>query len=254
MRTNQSAWARSLWSVAIAVAAFGLAASDAAAQTPSTWSRRRSRRPSRCRTARRCPCRCGAMRSTPTTATPSNGSEVVTVPGPRIVVPAGDTSLTIKLTNLLPEATSLVIPGQPFSAAPVRTADGRVRSMTAGDAAGATARLHVHRPEARHVPVPERLAPGGAGPDGPLRRDDAGRGRRGTAARRSSGSYAHEVVLVYSEIDQGAAPGRERRHRTGTPPAVRRARSTTGRRCSSSTASRTRMMRWPPSTRARPAR
>ena len=44
-----------------------------------------------------------------------NNGEVVTVPGPRIVVPPGDTSLTILLTNLLPdEPTSLVIPGQPF--------------------------------------------------------------------------------------------------------------------------------------------
>ncbi len=56
--------------------------------------------------------------------------EAVTVPGPRIVVPAGSSRLEIKLTNLLPEPTSIVIPGQPFAAEPARNADDRVRSMT----------------------------------------------------------------------------------------------------------------------------
>ena len=65
----------------------------------------------------------------------SNNGEVVTVPGPRIVVPPGDTSLTILLTNRLApgEPTSLVIPGQPFEATPAKGADGRVASMTLGD-------------------------------------------------------------------------------------------------------------------------
>jgi len=35
-----------------------------------------------------------------------------TVPGPALTVPAGDTTLTINLTNALPEAVSLVIPNQ----------------------------------------------------------------------------------------------------------------------------------------------
>ena len=48
-----------------------------------------------------------------------DGTEVVSVPGPRITVPTGNTTLTIKLTNLLSEPTSVVIPGQRFVAQPV---------------------------------------------------------------------------------------------------------------------------------------
>ena len=60
-----------------------------------------------------------------------NNGEQVTVPGPRIVVPPATRRSRIVLTNCLPdEPTSIVIPGQPFAAAPVRNADGRVRSMT----------------------------------------------------------------------------------------------------------------------------
>lgn len=75
---------------------------------------------------------------------------VVTVPGPQITVPPGDTTLIINLTNNLPEATSIVIPGliqtsgrspQPFitdsqtrdrktSFANVATALGGSRSFT----------------------------------------------------------------------------------------------------------------------------
>ncbi len=42
-----------------------------------------------------------------------------TVPGPPIVVPPGDTSLTINLTNNLPEGVSIVIPGQNATMTPV---------------------------------------------------------------------------------------------------------------------------------------
>ncbi|MCD6706869.1 MAG: Ig-like domain-containing protein [Thiobacillus sp.] len=64
------------------------------------------------------------------------------VPGPALVVEPGDTSLTVNLTNNLPEATSIVIPGQamPTGLAPVKFTDGsgrqRVRSFTAEAAAG----------------------------------------------------------------------------------------------------------------------
>ncbi len=43
----------------------------------------------------------------------------VTVPGPELVVAAGDTSLTVHLENGLPEPTSLVIPGQITTMTPV---------------------------------------------------------------------------------------------------------------------------------------
>ena len=42
-----------------------------------------------------------------------------TIPGPALSVPPGDTTLTINLTNNLPEATSIVIPGQVTSMNPV---------------------------------------------------------------------------------------------------------------------------------------
>lgn len=47
------------------------------------------------------------------------GAGTVTVPGPRLTVPPGDTTLTIILTNNLPEPTSLVIPGLQTALSPV---------------------------------------------------------------------------------------------------------------------------------------
>jgi FtsP/CotA-like multicopper oxidase with cupredoxin domain len=67
-----------------------------------------------------------------TTGTPS-------VPGPALTVPPGDTVLTVHLKNNLPEATSIVIPGQVAAMTPVwddgttgarTSASARVRSFT----------------------------------------------------------------------------------------------------------------------------
>ena len=61
------------------------------------------------------------------------------VPGPALTVPPGDTVLTIHLKNNLPEATSIVIPGQVAAMTPVwdngmsgarPSASARVRSFT----------------------------------------------------------------------------------------------------------------------------
>lgn len=61
------------------------------------------------------------------------------VPGPALVVPPGDTTLTVHLKNNLPEATSIVIPGQVAAMTPVwdngmsgarPSASARVRSFT----------------------------------------------------------------------------------------------------------------------------
>jgi FtsP/CotA-like multicopper oxidase with cupredoxin domain len=148
MRTNKSGWARSLslWSIVVAVAAVGLAASNATAETvhliaaPVTkivklpngsavpvpmWGYALD---GNCPSPSDIPpCYDGVL----------NNGEVVTVPGPRIVVPPGE-DLVILLTNLLPEPTSLVIPGQPFDAhLPVRNADGRLRAMTGETPSGA---------------------------------------------------------------------------------------------------------------------
>lgn len=71
---------------------------------------------------------------------------VPSVPGPALVVPAGDSSLTINLRNALggpgAEPVSIVIPGQAAAMAPVKFTDDqgrqRVRSFTAEAAVGAT--------------------------------------------------------------------------------------------------------------------
>jgi len=122
MRRNQLGWARSLWSVVVAVAAIGLATSDAAAQTTVNLVAAPVTKNVTLPDGTTVPVPMWGYAVDVDGSGTVNGSEVVTVPGPRIVVPAGDTTLTINLTNLLPEATSLVIPGQPFTAAPVRNA------------------------------------------------------------------------------------------------------------------------------------
>jgi len=58
------------------------------------------------------------------------GTGTVTVPGPMLEVPAGDTTLTINLTNNLDVPVSIVIPGQPSTLAPVTGAGGRIVSFT----------------------------------------------------------------------------------------------------------------------------
>lgn len=69
--------------------------------------------------------------------TAGTGNGVVTVPGPILEIPAGDTTLTINLTNNLPAAVSIVIPGQTASLSPAYFGSGdanypdRVRSFTA---------------------------------------------------------------------------------------------------------------------------
>ena len=68
-------------------------------------------------------------------AGPVAGDNVVRVPGPRLTVPAGQ-ALTVDIINELPEAVSIVIPGQALplalgATAPsvARNADGRIRSF-----------------------------------------------------------------------------------------------------------------------------
>jgi FtsP/CotA-like multicopper oxidase with cupredoxin domain len=66
----------------------------------------------------------------------------ITVPGPVLEVPPGDTTLTIHLTNNLDVPVSLVIPGQIADLDPTFFDDdqgrSRVRSLTAETAAGGT--------------------------------------------------------------------------------------------------------------------
>jgi len=54
----------------------------------------------------------------------------VTVPGPLLTVPVGDSTLTIHLDNNLTVPISIVINGQSAVMTPVRNPDGRIRSFT----------------------------------------------------------------------------------------------------------------------------
>ena len=58
----------------------------------------------------------------------------VTVPGPQLTIPVGDSTLTINLENNLPEPVSIVIPGQFTTMTPVKFTDDinrmRIRSFT----------------------------------------------------------------------------------------------------------------------------
>jgi hypothetical protein len=65
----------------------------------------------------------------------------VTVPGPELVVPPGDTTLTINLQNNLTVPVSIIIPGltpAPGDITPVRNQDGRVRSFVKETSPGGT--------------------------------------------------------------------------------------------------------------------
>ncbi|MEO8679032.1 MAG: choice-of-anchor D domain-containing protein [Vicinamibacterales bacterium] len=145
-----------------------------------------------------------------------DGGETVSVPGPRITVPVGG-NLTVKLTNLLPEATSLVIPGQPFAigaAVPDRNADGRARSMTAEAVANSPGTFTTYtftglKPgtflyqSGSHPAVQVQMGLYGA-----MTKDSAaGEAYAGVLAAGSQPAqpaitYQNEAVLLFSEIDQ----------------------------------------------------
>jgi FtsP/CotA-like multicopper oxidase with cupredoxin domain len=127
-----------------------------------------------------------------------------TVPGPQLELPPGGgspepTTLRVHLYNDdIPEGVSIVVPGQTTKLEPVRNADGRVRSFTAEAAAGTivtytwpsfspgTYAYH----SGSHPAVQVQMGLYGA-----ITRDVApGVAYPGVA-------YAHDVVLLYSEID-----------------------------------------------------
>jgi archaellum component FlaF (FlaF/FlaG flagellin family) len=132
------------------------------------------------------------------------GDGALTVPGPTLTVPPGDSNLTIHLDNRLPEAVSIVIPGQLSSVGPLPArslADNRALSFTHEAAPGnLTAELYTW----------SNLAPGThlyfsgshsavqvqMGLYGAVKRD------AGTAGLAYTGvPYDAEVTLVVSEID-----------------------------------------------------
>lgn len=120
-----------------------------------------------------------------------------TVPGPRIVVPPGDTVLTIHLRNTLPVPISVVIAGQNGAVQPV-PATGRARSWTAETPPGgqSTYTFDTVRPgtylyhSGTHPAVQVQMGLYGA------MTKDAGAGLAYQGI-----SYDADVLVVYSEID-----------------------------------------------------
>jgi hypothetical protein len=126
----------------------------------------------------------------------------ITVPGPVLTVPVGDTNLTINLTNNLPEAVSILIPGLAYTGTPARNPDGRARSLTVETAPGATGVYTWTWPNNRpgtllyqsgsHPAVQVQM-----GLYGVAKKDFA----TGQAYNSASATYASEIIMVVSEID-----------------------------------------------------
>lgn len=129
---------------------------------------------------------------------PGAGDGAVSVPGPALVVPPGDASLTINLQNSLPEPVSIVIPGQVAAMTPVRNPDGRVRSFTHETAPGGSGAYtwSSFRPgtylyqSGSHVAVQVQMGLYGA-----VEKDSAAQ------TAYPGVPYARDVVLLFSEID-----------------------------------------------------
>lgn len=66
------------------------------------------------------------------------GAGPVSVPGPLLRVPDGETELVVHLTNELPVAVSLLVPALPAALTPERSAGGRVVSFTQSTPPGET--------------------------------------------------------------------------------------------------------------------
>lgn len=128
-----------------------------------------------------------------------DAGEVPSTPGPRISVPAGVTTLRVHLTNLLPEATSIVMPGQPFAAQPVRRADGRIQSMSPETAAGGGTRTY----EFANVQPGTFLYQSGTHQAVQVQMGLYGAMTKDVAAGEAYAArpYDSEVLLLYSEID-----------------------------------------------------
>jgi FtsP/CotA-like multicopper oxidase with cupredoxin domain len=127
-----------------------------------------------------------------------------TVPGPLLELPPGGvspepTTLHVHLYNDgIPEGVSIVVPGQTTRLEPVRNPDGRVRSFTAEAAAGSIATYtwpnfspgtYAYQ-SGSHPAVQVQMGLYGA-----ITRDVA------PNVAYPGMPYAHDVVLLYSEID-----------------------------------------------------
>jgi FtsP/CotA-like multicopper oxidase with cupredoxin domain len=125
----------------------------------------------------------------------------VTVPGPVLTVPPGDSTLTILLENNLPVPVSIVIPGQTTVMSPVKV-NGRVRSFTHETSSG------------NDVPVEytwTSMKPGtylyqsGTDPSVQVQMGLYGAVKKNFAAGKaynaSPAAYTKDVILLFSEVD-----------------------------------------------------
>ena len=126
----------------------------------------------------------------------------VTVPGPEIIVPKGDSTLVIRLKNELPEATSFIVHGQKTQMKPVFFTDAkgrkRVKSLTRETSPGAIRNYtwtnfkpgsYLYQ-SGTHASVQVQM-----GLYGLIKKD------AGTKRIYSGNRYDKEITLFYSEID-----------------------------------------------------
>jgi hypothetical protein len=130
------------------------------------------------------------------------GKNPVTIPGPTLEVPPGDNTLTIVLTNNLPDPISVIIPGQASSSSPVWFTDPqgrrRARSFTAETSPATTGTYTWNNLKpgtylyhsGTHPAVQVQMGLYGA-----VKKDD------GVNNAYPGVNYDSEVVLLFSEID-----------------------------------------------------
>lgn len=140
---------------------------------------------------------------------PDDGSFVPSTPGPALVVPPGDTSLTINLRNFLSEPISIIIPGQAMPTslgaplAPVAFTDGagrqRVRSFTAEAAAFGGSQSYTWN----NLKPGTYLYHSGTHPQLQVQMGLYGAVTRDAAAGQAYAGvpYSSEATLLFSEID-----------------------------------------------------
>ncbi len=127
---------------------------------------------------------------------------VVTVPGPVLELPPGDTTLVIHLDNDLPEPVSIMVKGLVGSMTPVRLPDGRIRALNKEAQPGNSEPVtytwtNVHPgtmmyQSASHLSVQVQMGLYGA----VVAKADTGRAYDTDPSR-----YDSEVLLVLGEID-----------------------------------------------------
>jgi FtsP/CotA-like multicopper oxidase with cupredoxin domain len=132
------------------------------------------------------------------------GTGTVTVPGPVLDVPAGDTTLQINLTNNLPVPVSIHVPGQRYSSTPGPVpSGGRVLSFNASLAAanGGTATLTINGLRPGTFRYESAANPAMEVPMGLYGALVVRPAAAGQAYNNVTSAYDNEAVLVLSEID-----------------------------------------------------